>query len=307
MAETGGRRTAEKTGASKARTAALRKKRRRKKVIQVWIRRGIAALVLLLVLAGLFFGIRGLIRLFGGGGAPSPYGLPDYIQEDYLTVNPYSRPGIKLPGGVKGIVVHYVANPGSTAENNRNYFEGLKDSGDTYASSNFIIGLEGEVLACVPIDEVAYASNQANDYTLSIECCHPDATGEFTQETYDSLVRLTAYLCHRFGLSSEDVIRHYDVTGKECPLYYVEHEDAWEAFRQEVQAAADALAAEEAETAGGEDGSGTESQTAESPAESAGEEASAAAGETGGEGSGETGAASGETTAPSGEENSSVA
>ena len=78
---------------------------------------------------------------------------------------------------MKGIVVHYVANPGTTAENNRNYFENLKNNGDTYASSNFIVGLEGEILACVPVDEVAYASNNRNDDTLSIECCHPDETG----------------------------------------------------------------------------------------------------------------------------------
>ena len=32
------------------------------------------------------------------------------------------------------------------------------------------------------------------------------------------------------------VIRHYDVTGKICPKYYVENEDAWLAFRQNVSA-----------------------------------------------------------------------
>ena len=32
----------------------------------------------------------------------------------------------------------------------------------------------------------------------------------------------------------EHIIRHYDVTGKECPLYYVEHEDKWEEFRDDV-------------------------------------------------------------------------
>ena len=70
--------------------------------------------------------------------------------------------------------------------------------------------------------------------TISIECCHPDATGKFNQQTYDSLVELTAYLMGRFQLTTDDVIRHYDVTGKKCPLYYVEHEDAWQQFLTDV-------------------------------------------------------------------------
>ena len=56
-----------------------------------------------------------------------------------LDVNPYSRPGTTIDH-VNGIVVHYTANPGSTAQDNRDYFNGLKDSHETSASSNFVIG-----------------------------------------------------------------------------------------------------------------------------------------------------------------------
>ena len=45
---------------------------------------------------------------------------------------------------IRGIVIHYTANPGSTAQNNRDYFEGLKDSHETSVSSHFVVGLEGE-------------------------------------------------------------------------------------------------------------------------------------------------------------------
>ncbi|MFR8755306.1 MAG: hypothetical protein ACLVG5_00555 [Clostridium sp.] len=38
-------------------------------------------------------------------------------------------------------MVHYTANPGTTAQQNRDYFEGLKDSHETHASSHFVIGL----------------------------------------------------------------------------------------------------------------------------------------------------------------------
>ena len=55
-------------------------------------------------------------------------------------------------------------------------------------------------------------------------------------------MELTAWLCEEFHLDpEEDVIRHYDVTGKLCPLYYVEHPEAWDAFLQDVAAAQEAL------------------------------------------------------------------
>ncbi len=167
-------------------------------------------------------------------------GAPD-IDVELLTVNPYSRPGIAL-SQINGIVVHYTANPGATAMENRNYFENLKDTQDNKVSSHFVIGMDGEIVQCIPSTEIAYASNSRNSDTLSIECCHPDETGIFTEETCDSLVRLTGWLCHRFGLDvEEDVIRHYDVTGKECPLYYVEHPDAWADLKLQMQSRVDEL------------------------------------------------------------------
>ena len=159
-------------------------------------------------------------------------GAPPFDVE-LLDVNEYSRPGIPLEQ-INGIVIHYTANPGSSAQNNRDYFEGLKDSHETKVSSHFVVGIEGEIVQCIPSSEIAYASNSRNSDTLSIECCHTDETGEFTEATYTSLVRLTGWLCYRFNLTSEDVIRHYDVTGKICPKYYVDYPDAWEQFKADV-------------------------------------------------------------------------
>lgn len=158
---------------------------------------------------------------------------PD-IEEMFLTPNKYSRPGKALKT-VKGIVVHYTANPGTDAEDNRSYFEGLRKSKAAYASSHFIIGLDGRIIQCIPLEEIAYASNKRNKDTISIECCHKDKSGKFTKETYDSLVELTAWLLSRYGLDAGDVIRHYDVTGKKCPLYFVEHEDKWQEFLKAVE------------------------------------------------------------------------
>lgn len=155
------------------------------------------------------------------------------MEVDLLTVNEYSRPGIES-NEIQGIVIHYTANPGATAKQNRDYFEGLKDSHITKASSHFVVGIEGEIVQCIPTWEVAYASNDRNLDTVSIECCHPDESGVFTEETYRSMVQLTAWLCEKFGLSQDDVIRHYDVTGKICPKYFVEDEEAWVKFKKDV-------------------------------------------------------------------------
>ena len=150
-----------------------------------------------------------------------------------LDVNKYSRPGLQLEK-VNGIVVHYTANPGTTAQQNRDYFQGLAQSGKTYASSHFVIGLEGEIVQCIPCSEISYASNDRNNDTISIECCIEDETGKFNSKTYDSLIRLTTWLMGRYELRTADVIRHYDVTGKACPKYFVDHEDSWEQFHKDL-------------------------------------------------------------------------
>ena len=166
------------------------------------------------------------------------------IKEMFLTPNKYSHPGITLEK-VEKIVVHYIGNPNTTALANRNYFDNLKaqipDSTNTYClskdgsyqfykgskvklrwvSAHLIVGMSGEVIQCIPFDEWSYCSNQANSYSISIECCHPDSSGKFTAATEKSLTELCAYLCELFGLDPEkDIIRHYDVTGKQCPLYW---------------------------------------------------------------------------------------
>lgn len=161
--------------------------------------------------------------------------LSDNIQQEILPVNPYSRPGDKI-SKVTAIVVHYVGNPETTAEQNRSYFNNLAELKNAYASSHYVVGLQGEIIQCVPLDEIAYASNNRNYDTISIECCHQDAEGRFTGDTYNSLVRLVAALCRTYGLNPEtDVIRHYDVTGKLCPIYYVNNPDEWYAFKLSVK------------------------------------------------------------------------
>ena len=186
------------------------------------------------------FALAGLgIWLWASRGLPGEdVAVPDYVQQDFLTVNPWSRPGTPLEK-IDGVVIHYVGNPNTTAQANRNYFESLSSGEEgTYASSHFIVGLEGEVVQCIPLTEIAYASNIRNADTVAIEVCHPDETGAFSDASYRRTVELTAWLCREFGLDPmEDVIRHYDVTGKICPRYYVDHPEAWESFLADVASA----------------------------------------------------------------------
>jgi N-acetylmuramoyl-L-alanine amidase len=171
-----------------------------------------------------------------------------------LTKNKYSRPGVLLKG-VKGIVIHWVANPGTHAMANRDYFEGLKDQLPgllphkyRYASAHYIIGIDGDVVQCVPDTEVCYhvgantytneafrrLSSYPNNCTIGIELCHPKADGRFSEATLQSCRELVSSLLLQYSLGKEAIWRHFDVTGKICPKYFVEHADEWDAFKASI-------------------------------------------------------------------------
>lgn len=211
-----------------------KRQQKRRRIIYIVVR----IFILSIFLAGIVWGIS--LLFFKNYVDLRKVSMPDWVEADFIEPNPYSRPGTEMKRA-DGIVVHYVANPGTSAKQNLNYFDSLKNqTGDKKisASSHFMIGLEGEILLGIPIYEVAYAtSKEKNVDTVSIECCHPDETGKFNEATYDSLVKLTAWLCRNLGLTEKDVIRHYDATGKDCPRYFVAHEDAWKKFLSDVKTA----------------------------------------------------------------------
>ena len=155
------------------------------------------------------------------------------IREDFLTISEYNRPGTKLES-VNNIFVHYTANQGTSAAQNRSYFENLGQTHERAASAHFIIGYEGEIVQCIPLEEEAYAVMGRNGDSISIECCYLEKDGSFTQETYDTLVEMLAWLIDQYDLEPQDILRHYDCGGKKCPLYYVDHEDAWRKLLDDV-------------------------------------------------------------------------
>ncbi len=207
---------------------ALKRKVKRKKRIRATV----ALLLIVTILAG---AVLGIILYKNGGKLPSkPLNLktteaPQYVDIQLLNMG-LARTGVKLVE-INNIVIHYVGNPDSTAQNNRDYFNKI----DTEVCSHFVIGLDGEIIQCVPLDEKSNASNNRNLDTISIEVCHPDDSGKFTDVTYASLVKLTAWLCDNSRLKASDVIRHYDITGKECPKYFVTNEAEWKKFLEDVK------------------------------------------------------------------------
>lgn len=158
--------------------------------------------------------------------------IPSWVQVNIIDVDGSSRRGEKLEN-FTDVVVHYVGNPGTTAQQNRDFYA----NPDAGVSSHFLVGLEGEIIQCIPLDEKSSATSQRNRDTISIEVCHPDDTGAFKQASYDALVKLTAWLLDTGELSSDHVIRHYDATGKECPRYFVTNEGAWTQFQADVAGA----------------------------------------------------------------------
>lgn len=216
---------------------------RQKRKLKAYIRAYTARLIAFIIVAALFTGgfllVRAIVRHVTGDEKAMEtmldekfekkekrvYDRPEF-EVNLLPPNPYSRPGESLPE-VKSVFVHYTANPGTDALQNRNYFANLAQTGETSASAHFIIGYEGEIIQCVPLWEIAYAVKGRNFDSVSIECCYLEENGEFTDATYDSLIRLTAWLLGKYELDTGDIKRHYDEGGKNCPKYYVEHEDAW--------------------------------------------------------------------------------
>lgn len=208
--------------AAQARRADRAKRRRRRIAL---LAAAAAALVLLCSLGA--WGIWALIA--HSHVDPSGIAIPSWIDQELIDLDGAARDGTPITR-VRDIAIHYVGNPDTTAMANRNYF----NQPGVEVSSHFIVGLEGEIIQCVPLGEKSAATNQRNSDTISIEVCHPDETGKFNDQTYASLIKLCAWLCDELNLDEDNLIRHYDVTGKLCPLYYVEHEDAWQQLKEDV-------------------------------------------------------------------------
>ena len=165
-----------------------------------------------------------------------------------LTINEWSRPKRPLES-IKGLVIHWVGNPQTDANANWRYFEYRKGGTAGYGSAHYIVGLEGEVLHCIPDNEMAYhvGADKYTDYalakygtypnncTIGIETCHLDWEGNYSTKTLEELAGLITNLCDIYKLHPiRDVTTHNAITGKDCPRFFVNRPIAWDWFKYAI-------------------------------------------------------------------------
>ena len=161
------------------------------------------------------------------------------ITDKTIPVNNYNRPGVKqVP---KRICVHYTGCAGSGAAALAKYFENVakgvfKDNSSAWTSSQYVVGMLGEVVRIIPDKEIAYGASGKNQDVIHIEVCHADAGGEFSEAAVKALGELVRSLMSKYSIPAERVVRHYDLTGKHCPLYYVDSK-RWAALHKQITAA----------------------------------------------------------------------
>ncbi|MEC0543600.1 peptidoglycan recognition protein family protein, partial [Bacillus glycinifermentans] len=146
--------------------------------------------------------------------------------------------------GVKGIVMHWTATPGASALNERNYFNGTCIADKRYASAHYFVDRK-EAQLIIPENEVAYHAHDqnrcyvsflkpnANTTAIGVEMC-VEKDGKIHSETVQNAAELVADLCKRYGLSTNKIVRHYDVTNKNCPAPWVSDSSQLTAFRKKV-------------------------------------------------------------------------
>ena len=155
-----------------------------------------------------------------------------------------SKIGGKRPlSAIRAIVFHYTANTGSSASalGNARYF--ANGSEGRAASAHYCVDEKNIVYECVPLDTVAWSvgdgrsgkyGSLVNNYnSVSIEMVsHTDASGAYyiPKETQENAARLYQMLLKKLP-NVQYAIRHYDVSGKLCPLPMIA-ENKWKDFQK---------------------------------------------------------------------------
>ena len=139
---------------------------------------------------------------------------------------------------IKYIVIHYTANNGDTAKDNVDYYANNKNLG---TSAHFFVD-EYHVWQSVKEGDTAWHCGATtykhalcrNYNSIGIELCSRKyENGEYyiKEETLVNAINLTKELMAKYNIPVENVVRHYDVTGKICPAPMVKDTKLWDAFK----------------------------------------------------------------------------
>ena len=158
------------------------------------------------------------------------------ITDILIPVNKYNRPGRKSTP--KRICVHYTGDCGAAASRLAQFWKNVAagmfpDKPESWTSAQYIVGLDGEVIRCIPDNEIAYAAANQNADTIHIEVCYKQKSGRFEEKSIAALEKLVRSLMAKFKIPAAKVLRHYDLTGKLCPAYYVD-DNRWAALHERI-------------------------------------------------------------------------
>jgi N-acetylmuramoyl-L-alanine amidase CwlA len=139
---------------------------------------------------------------------------------------------------IRYIVVHYTANKGDTAKNNADYFA----RATTKTSAHYFVD-EKEVWQSVREMDTAYHCGAKtykhpfcrNGNSIGVEMCLLDKSGNIRPGTIDTALSVVRQLMAAYDIPIDRVLRHYDVTGKNCPRPMVENPQLWEDFKKELE------------------------------------------------------------------------
>ena len=143
-------------------------------------------------------------------------------------------------GTIKYIVLHYDGNNGATARNNVDYFA----RAGVGASAHYFID-ENEIALSVPWYYTAWHCGAMkythpdcrNHNSIGIELCskrYKDGAYYFEPNTVIRAASLVRSLMETFQIPLKNVVRHYDVTGKNCPAPWVDNNE-WGEFLRLVE------------------------------------------------------------------------
>ena len=138
---------------------------------------------------------------------------------------------------VRYIVMHYTANNGDTARNNCDYYHRV---GGLQASAHYFVDEHGAMQSVRECDTAWHCGARAywhpecrNGNSIGIEMCsrkRADGSYYILPETVANAATLAKGIMQRYGIDTEHVVRHYDVTGKRCPMPWVDDPAQWAAF-----------------------------------------------------------------------------
>ena len=138
---------------------------------------------------------------------------------------------------VRYIVMHYTANNGDTARNNCDYYHRV---GGLQASAHYFVDEHGAMQSVREGDTAWHCGARAywhpecrNGNSIGIEMCsrkRADGSYYILPETVANAAALAREIMQRYGIDTDHVLRHYDVTGKRCPMPWVDDPAQWAAF-----------------------------------------------------------------------------